>query len=461
MLCPCPLFPTTSTHACGRLPGGMYDTKAIAADLRRTHPAQVRSFGFLRLEDLLLALQPGGEIETAASLKAAATAVTPSGAASRPIAGEEAEVEAAGFQAKERAAQASAGAESTGGLETLALGSWLPDVDHAPGFDLYRELVLEARAAGSITEAPAETETSGEGDGSPLTSEGEQTEADGEGDSEAAELALAEGPGAGGGGVAGSYEGLSVRAADGGAKVHEAGYDAYITGQVFARLLAVSQRLLPAGTAEPPVPGSDSPALSAWSPAPSTESPLPSAELPAAGAESPAPGAGSSSPSGESTGWDSGAGEQGPMALTSERPASDFSMQIQQGQQRLAQAQGTAQAPATPSPTAQQATRAMGHSVQPCAGPPGLALAERHWRGRLHVMSCDLPYMTLSGPDPKADRSTVLYISGLPPFTKARGELACSRAAKWIGEGHPCISNAPCPLVTRLTLLMLMCMVML
>lgn len=398
----------------------MYDTKAIAADLRRTHPAQVRSFGFLRLEDLLLALQPGGEIETAVFLKAAATAVTPSGAASRPIAGEEAEVEAAGLQAKERAAQACAGAESTGGLETLALGSWLPDVDHAPGFDLYRELVLEARSASSIAGAQAKSEMSGKGDGSLPTSKGEQTEADGEGDSEAAELALAEGPGAGGAGVAGSYEGLSVRAADGGAKVHEAGYDAYITGQVFARLLAVSQRLLQAGTAEPPVLGAESPAPGSGSPPPGADPSASGAGSPSPGAESPAPGSGSPSPSEASTGQGLGPGEQGAIASTSERLESDLSMQNQQGQQGLAQVQGTAQAPETPSPTAQQATRAMGHSVQPCAGTPGLDLAERHWRGRLHVMSCDLPYMALSGPDPKADRSTVLYVSGLPSFMKAR-----------------------------------------
>ena len=240
------------------LPGGVYDTKAIASHLQQLSKRQ-GLFGDKSLGQLYNSLLPGGGVERF---------LTP----------------------RHPAADSGSFSSAAGGIGQHAAASRtvLPAVDHAPGYDLYR-------------------------------SQGN----DGSG--------------------------------EGGGMAHEAGYDAFMTGTAFARLLRVAELLeAPIGSPLPPLAGVIAPSYS-----------------------DPAASAASSAPQPPT-------GPMAPIRASAPRPRSSL--------------------PVTT-------------SGDPTLAFPPLAWVET-LRGHLHPMRLDVPFLDLTGPEPVPLRPELFYISNINIYTK-------------------------------------------
>ncbi|KAG2435130.1 hypothetical protein HXX76_007215 [Chlamydomonas incerta] len=186
------------------------------------------------------------------------------------------------------------------------------------------------------------------------------------------------GGGGGGGGAGGLGEGVpGVRHAPGfvayadvadASKAHEAGFDAFMTGCVFARLLRI-------------------------------------AEAKAAGAAAATGGAASSSSGGVSS---NGSSEGGAGASDEDEAAASEGS-----------ASG-AQANVAGAPDAAASTSTSGSSGSSSSHDGAAALLQplAPYRGRVYIMRSDLPYYDLYGADPVASRPAVVHVTGFTPATR-------------------------------------------
>lgn len=142
------------------------------------------------------------------------------------------------------------------------------------------------------------------------------------------------------------------------APTHEAGYDAYLTGAVFARLARAAQHLLPAASASSPSTTRQTDLMEVDS-----DSETSTAGSEAAGPTTPCPGS----------------------PRTANDPAQDL---------------------------------ASCASTSAAVTPTGPLSALHAWRGRLHSMRADVPFLNLHGADPLPNRPHVFYLSNLPLHTK-------------------------------------------
>lgn len=140
------------------------------------------------------------------------------------------------------------------------------------------------------------------------------------------------------------------------APTHEAGYDAYLTGAVFARLARAAQHLLPSAS-------SSSTSTQADLTEADSDSETSTAGSEAAGPTTPCPGS----------------------PRTANDPAQDL---------------------------------ASCASTSAAVTPTGPLSALHAWRGRLHSMRADVPFLNLHGADPLPNRPHVFYLSNLPLHTK-------------------------------------------